>query len=129
MEERSRLESCQDYYLHTKLLIEALYWQHNYLIPNRVQVLIYDFAFVQRLPVQLKFYIRVTRAFKGKREHGRILNTHIEIEHLSQVKTLPTVPGLEASHGTHRDQCCSVDRWEAPYRCHGEEEMLQFKGK
>lgn len=79
LEERNRLESCRDYYLHTKLLIKALYWQHNYLVPNWVQVLIYDFAFVQRLPIQLKFYIRVTRAFKGKREHDRILNTHLQI--------------------------------------------------
>lgn len=55
-------------YLHTELLIKALNGKYNYLIPNWVQVLIYDFTFVQRLPVQLKFHIGITCAFKRKEE-------------------------------------------------------------
>lgn len=58
-------------YLHTELLIKALYWQDDYLIPDRVQVLVYDFTFVQRLPVQLKFHVGIAGAFKRGRERAR----------------------------------------------------------
>lgn len=49
----------------------ALYWQHDYLVPNWVQVLIYDFTFVQGLPIQLKLHIGITRVFNRKREQDR----------------------------------------------------------
>lgn len=60
-------------YLHTELLIEALDGQDHDLIPDRVQVLVDDFAFVQRLPVQLEFHVGVAGAFKGERERARQL--------------------------------------------------------
>lgn len=58
-------------YLHPELLIEALDGQDHDLIPDRVQVLVDDFAFVQRLPVQLEFHVGVAGAFKRERECAR----------------------------------------------------------
>lgn len=67
---RAALKAICDY-LHAQLLIKALYWQYDYFIPNGVQILIYDFTFVQRLPVQLKFHVGITCAFKGEQEQDR----------------------------------------------------------
>lgn len=117
-----------DYYLYTKLLIKAVYGQHNYLIPNRVQVLIYDFTFVQSLPVQLKFHIRITRAFKGKREHDRISNTHTKSNNSTKSRFFPQSPGLQQAR-EHTEICVSLWRDVKPQRCPGEGEMRQLKGK
>lgn len=39
-------------------------------VPNWVQVLIYDFTFVQGLPIQLKLHIGITRAFEKESRTG-----------------------------------------------------------
>lgn len=62
-------------YLHTQLLIKALNWQYDYLVPDWVQVLIYDFTFVQGLPIQLKLHIGITRAFNKKESRTSLKNT------------------------------------------------------
>lgn len=72
---RAELEAICDY-LHTELLIKALNRKYNYLIPNWVQVLIYDFTFVQCLPIQLKFHIGITCAFKRKKRARKVLKIY-----------------------------------------------------
>lgn len=100
-------------YLHTQLLIKALYWQHDYLVPNWVQVLIYDFTFVQGLPIQLKLHIGITRAFNRKREQDRFKK--YRKPRISFKWGFFPHSRLKASHRAHPEQtspCAETEGWE-----------------
>lgn len=49
-------------YLHPKLLVMGSYGENQSLVPNGVQVLIDDFAFVDGFPVQLELHVGIARA-------------------------------------------------------------------
>ncbi len=50
-------------YLDEEFLVQVADREGERLIPDRVEILVHHFTFVQGLPVQFEFHIRITCAY------------------------------------------------------------------